>query len=366
MVTFGSLIGLGLTILIWYRWHTRRRRGEILLSVGRICATLTRRGLPLAQGLAGLSKDAPAKQRRVIERIARSLEAGLTLSQALADEHPIFPPTYVGLIRAGERSGTLDRVLSRMEEVERFHHTTYADLRMKLLYPMLLGAFVLLGIGLWAFKMEPKFVEIARDFGGVSIPQFALLGNRRVDLMVIAVVITIVPFVALTLCSIVDWMDPEERWGERLRLLLPVVGRGERQLAYAHFASTLAAILESGASTREAMDLASNLDLVGRLHDGLLRAREAHREGRSLAEAFAKLWRAPAVLTRAVQSAETGGAIVSNLDRASDILLAGARRQLEWVSEAIIPATIPLVGFLVFAQGARVIAFLSGLMDSVR
>jgi len=362
---FVSYIGLLSLIYLWALWHRKRRRGEVLLALGRAAATLTRRGLPLAQGLAAVAEEAPRKHRVVLKRIARSLSEGRTLSEALDREHPFFPPVYVSLVRAGERSGTLGRVLARMESIERFHHTTYADLRLKLLYPTLVGAFMLLIFLFWTIKIQPQFTSMAADFRH-GMPSLATPPHAPANAAVILLAcVALGPLLLIFLCDLVDWTVRGLRLGERVRLRLPILGRAERQLAYAHFAATLAGVLESGASSRDAVAIACSLETVGPVKNGLLRMRQAHLEGRPLPESAGALWKPPAILVHTFAGASISGDLVAALDRACEILTARARRQIDWVSEAALPLAIPLVGLLVFAQGSYVIRFLTSIMDAV-
>src|SRR5512146_2577008 len=79
------------------------RRREVL-EVTRALAALLPVGMPLAQALNAASGDARASLQHVRERVER----GDTLSSALAQHRSLFPPLYVGLVRAGEKSGDLD------------------------------------------------------------------------------------------------------------------------------------------------------------------------------------------------------------------------------------------------------------------
>ncbi|MFH0963155.1 MAG: type II secretion system F family protein [Planctomycetota bacterium] len=354
------VLGVEGASLVWYRWHCRRRRGEILLAVGRMCATLTRRGLPLAQGLRSFAREAPRKQRRIIERIADQLAEGRLLSEALADNRAVFPPLYVSLVRAGERSGTLDRVLARAEEIERFTHESYADIGMKFMYPALLGVGCLFWSAFWWFRVAPMFHIMLRAMGDVN-----RWGDPGVVALLVLAGVFALPTAVVLFCVAVDWAFRRARLGERLRSRLPIIGNVERNISYAHFASVLSAVLESGASTREALALACDVDAVGRVGKGLKRAREAHLEGRGLAESFSYLARCPWILTRAVSGAEAGANLVDNLDRAAWVMSGRAKRSLEWLSEAVIPAAVPLVGVVVLTQAAAVIGFLVRAMEAV-
>ena len=351
-------------LLVWLWWYRRRRRGDVLLAAGRMCATLARRGLPLAQGIAELSRDAPRKHRKVLERLAQRLQEGRSLSEAMAEEWRVFPPVYVSLVRAGERSGTVDRVLARMEESEGIWHKTYADVSVKLIYPVAVGMFVVLATAFWAVKIGPQMEWMSREVGAedVSEGRFTVTGDPFLDGIVILILAAMAPLYLLALCGAVDWMFRTARLGEKVRLLLPIVGRGERELTYAHFASILAGVLESGASTREAMEIACELDVLGGVRKGLAQAREAHLEGRSLSEASGRLSRCPTVLMRAIEGGERAGGLIARLDHAAWVLAGRLQRRMEWVGDAVLPAAIPLVGLLVYSQGRMVVTLLTRMM----
>ena len=73
---------------------------------------LARAGVPIHEGLVDLrdSVDNPVF-REVISAITQSIEAGKTLSQALAEHPKVFDDVFAQLIRAGEEAGQLPDVV---------------------------------------------------------------------------------------------------------------------------------------------------------------------------------------------------------------------------------------------------------------
>src|SRR5437870_5453398 len=83
------------------------RRREVL-EVTRAMAALLPVGMPLAQALNAASGVASGDVRAALQEVRARVERGDTLSAALAQYGHLFSPLYVGMVRAGERSGDLD------------------------------------------------------------------------------------------------------------------------------------------------------------------------------------------------------------------------------------------------------------------
>lgn len=80
-------------------------------------ADLLRAGVPVLRALAVLSKQASSGPlMRVLREVHDSVAGGDTLADAL-DKHPhAFMPLHVSMIRAGEKGGFLEDVLTRLSE----------------------------------------------------------------------------------------------------------------------------------------------------------------------------------------------------------------------------------------------------------
>src|SRR5215467_10112877 len=115
------------------------RRREIL-EVTRALAALLPVGMPLAQALQAASGVASGDVKAALQEVKGRVERGETLSSALAQHRRLFSPLYVGLVRAGEKSGDIDSAFARLAaQLERDE-----QLRGKVLsaaiYPILLAS----------------------------------------------------------------------------------------------------------------------------------------------------------------------------------------------------------------------------------
>ena len=81
----------------------------------RQLATLVDAGLPLLRGLHVLQKQEKTPQfRAALQGMAESVESGSTFAEALAQFPRIYTPFYINMCKAGEASGALQTVLTRL------------------------------------------------------------------------------------------------------------------------------------------------------------------------------------------------------------------------------------------------------------
>src|SRR5437879_1690454 len=95
------------------------RRREVL-EVTRALAALLPVGMPLAHALGAASGVASGDVKAALLEVRERVERGDTLSVALSHHRRLFSPLYVGLVRAGERSGDIDAAFARLaDQLER-------------------------------------------------------------------------------------------------------------------------------------------------------------------------------------------------------------------------------------------------------
>src|ERR1044071_4503666 len=145
------------------------RRREVL-EVTRALAALLPVGMPLAQALGAASGVASGDVRAALQEVRARVERGDTLSVALGEHRRLFSPLYVGMVRAGERSGDLDSAFARLaDQLDRDE-----QLRGKILsasiYPLLLAVAGSIAISVLLFFVLPRFVTLLEG-SGAKLPR---------------------------------------------------------------------------------------------------------------------------------------------------------------------------------------------------
>ena len=127
-------------------------------------------GVPIIRLLQVLESQSENKVlKMVVAEIAQEIKQGSTLYESLEKHPAVFSPLYRSMVRAGEISGALPDVLSRLVYIIEHETKIRADIKSALQYPKMVlialgGAFVVL-----LTFVIPKFVAIFAK-SGLELP----------------------------------------------------------------------------------------------------------------------------------------------------------------------------------------------------
>jgi general secretion pathway protein F len=111
---------------------------SLVLFSQELLALLTA-GLGIVEGLeALLEKEANPATRGVLERLLAGLREGKRFSSVLAEQPALFPPLYVGIVRAAEGTSDLPRALERYIDYQQRIDAVRAKVVSASIYPAIL------------------------------------------------------------------------------------------------------------------------------------------------------------------------------------------------------------------------------------
>ena len=136
----------------------------------RQLATLIGAGIPLVEALTALvDQIEQARLKRIMGVIKQKVNEGSSLADALQEHPKVFTELYVNMIRAGESSGALDVVLTRLADFTE----AQAQLRNKIigamLYPAIMVVVGIAIVGILFVVVIPKVTKIFEDMN-VTLP----------------------------------------------------------------------------------------------------------------------------------------------------------------------------------------------------
>jgi general secretion pathway protein F len=145
----------------------RQRGGKLsLVLFSQELLALLNAGLGIVEGLeALLEKEHNPAARNVLERLLAGLREGKRLSGVLAAQPGLFPPLYVGIVRAAEGTSDLPRALARYIDYQQRIDTVRAKIVSASIYPVILLA---VGGGVSVFLIAyvvPRFAEVYQGAG---------------------------------------------------------------------------------------------------------------------------------------------------------------------------------------------------------
>ena len=126
----------------------RFQRGVSAAQLGlmtRQLTTLLEAGLPLEQALSALIEQTEAESvRRVVAGVRAEVLAGNSLAKSMERYSNVFPEIYLALVRAGESSGNLVKVMVKLADYTESRHAMQQKVGLAFVYPAIVTVVALL------------------------------------------------------------------------------------------------------------------------------------------------------------------------------------------------------------------------------
>jgi general secretion pathway protein F len=335
--------------------------GDQLAQFTHQLATLLGAGQPLDRAL-GILMDLPEgiTAKKLIERVRDRVRGGTPLSQALDDEHGIFPKLYVSLVRAGEAGGSLEDTLRRLAEYLERSQQLRGSIINALIYPAFLMVGVLGSLLLLLAYVVPQFVPIFEDMQ-VPIPwitQAVLSVGSTLQTWWWVLVILLVMGVVIGRSRL---RDPATQLAWHARLLtMRVVGPLLLKVQTARIARTLGTLLKNGVPLLSALSIARQVTANRALDQALEQATEQVKGGSGLSLALAQSQRFPRLALQMVQVGEEAGQLDTMLLKVADTFELESRRAIDRLLAALVPAlTIVMTVMVAIIMAAILLPLLS-------
>jgi general secretion pathway protein F len=332
-----------------------------LALLTRQLATLIEAALPIEEALLAVAEQCEKpRQKNMMMAVRSKVVEGHDLAKALADFPRVFDTLYRAMVAAGERSGHLDTVLSRLADYTEKRQQTSSQITQALVYPLVMMTVAIGVVIMLLTVVVPSIVE-QFDTMGQELPLMTRiliaisdgLQNHGIvgGIVLLAVIFLInrilqVPRIRLT-------------WHKRL-LFLPIIGKLVRGTNTARFAQTLSILSASAVPLLESMRIAGNV--LENLHlQNLVKAAAIRvKEGSSLRASLENTKVFPPMMMHMIASGERSGELQQMLARAAN----NQERELEATINMALKVFEPLLivtmaGIVLFIVMAILLPILS-------
>lgn len=349
------------TELTRQRGGSTRLSDKSLLLMMRKLATLTSAGVSIEDAL-----EINSKQRRknavttICEQLLSSLQNGLSLADAMANDRKTFSEQYIAMVRAGEQGGTLPQILNRIADMLEQSLETRKAVQSAMIYPAILAVTSTIAMATIFLFVLPSFE-----------PMFA---QANVELPVLtSIVMAISKFLSryggwlmlglsLLVFLIVQLHQVRKIriWWDGLIAEAPMIGPFLQKSGFGRACAVLGALLVNGVSLDRAIGLTESVPENRAFRLCLQRVRTEVVDGKRLSDAFEAYSFCPDVVSQLVRAGEHTGEIGGMLIKAAEALEQDARNSVDRAMAILTPAmTLVLGGFVGIIVFSVLLAVLS-------
>lgn len=325
-----------------------------LVHFTRQLSTMITAGLTLVEAL-GILRQQVSKPAvtRLVTQIEDEVKGGKSLVETLEKNPKVFPPIYIALVRAGEATGKLDVILSRLADSLEKSKNFKSKVRGVLVYPSI----VVSGMGIVSFivmtVVVPRLTSLYKEFG-VSLPLptqiLIVVSTFLLNFWLLIIILAVGAAVAFARFR-------QTKLGKRIlatiSLKLPIFGPLMKQATLVEVTRTLALLVDGGVPILTSLEIAQ--DATGNVlyKQAFADAAKKVEKGFSLSEPLGRNTLFPPILSQMVSVGEQTGKLGDSLYKLSNYFETEAETAIHTLTTALEPLIMVVlglgVGFLVMA-----------------
>ncbi|WP_028309453.1 type II secretion system F family protein [Desulfitibacter alkalitolerans] len=320
--------------------------GELSLFSRQLAAMLDA-GIPLTRALFTLSKQIPNPTfKKTVSEIASNVEGGFSFTEAISAHPKIFNPLYVGMIKAGEVGGTLEKSLLRLSDQLQKDKSLRDNIRAATFYPTLVLAFACIIFTIMMVFVVPIFVSMFP--ADIELPMLTKIVVGLSDMIRAYWYLWIIAIVAIMSGIRYYLKSPmgSYQW-DKIKLKLPVFGELMHKAVLARFSRTLSTLLSGGIPVLQALEVsgAASGNLI--IAEAVNNAREKIQEGRSIAEPLDESGMFPPMAIHMISVGEETGSLSTLLTKIAEFFEDEVTTMTKGLTSLLEPILLIVIGILV-------------------
>jgi type II secretory pathway component PulF len=314
-------------------------------------------GVPLLTVLQAMEEqESDPAVAAMLTGIAGAIASGGTLADAMAAYPRAFPAMTSAIVRAGELSGTLPRVLASLAGFLEWRMAIAGTVRQAMVYPLVVGA---AGYGLLLFLLGfviPKLGGILSKLGSElpAASRFLLgISNAVADHVLLVVLASAAVAIALA------WLlrtDGGRSAFANLFARLPVTSDVLRTFSTAQLCRNLSVLLQAGLTMTQALELAAAAIAQRRLRTEIGKARERILGGSKITESLLAVELLPPVAMSMVRVGEDAGRLPETFEHLSGVYDREVKEKVQRALSLLEPVVTVVLGLAVGGVAVLVVS----------
>ena len=321
----------------------------------RQLATMQSSGISLVQALSVIIDGAEKKSyRQLVQGLKEEVEAGKSFSVSLKKYPFIFDDLFCSLVSAGEQSGSLDTMLTRIASYKEKTETLKKKIKKALYYPAAVIVIALIVSILLLVKVVPTFKTLFDGFGA-KLPDFTLMVLHLSDLLQehgLAMGGVVVFMVYFFLRSY-KRNKKFRQLLQRVMLKLPIIGGILNQASIARFTRTLSTTFAAGVPLNDALGSVAKATGNVVYEDAIMIIKDSISSGQNLQFAMQRSGVFPIMVVQMVAIGEESGSLEQMLDKVASIYEEEVNAKVDGLTTLLEPLIMAILGVMV---GSLVIA----------
>ena len=332
-----------------------------LATFTRQFSTLLKSGIQLADALKALVEQcADRNMEQVLRVVKEEITSGNNLAEALAKHPRYFSDLYVNMVRAGEASGNLDVVLTRIADYLQKQASLKSKVVSALTYPCIMMSVGLLVVIFLMSYVVPQITQVLLERNQALPLPTEILVSISTFMKSFWWVLLIGLVGLFFLLKAILATDAARLRFDTFLLRAPIIGQLFSKQAISRFTMTFSTLLKSGLPALDALKIVSLVVNNARLTQVINDIHTRIVEGADIATPIKKSKVFPPMIGYMVSVGEQSGQLEEVLDRISESYEEELEHAIQRLTSLIEPIIIIiLAGVVLFIISAVLLPLLN-------
>ena len=327
----------------------KRVKANELAIFSRQLSTMISSGMSILRALYVLEEQTESDYlKEVIVAVRKDVEAGLSLSDAMARHPKVFNTLFVAMTQAGETGGVLEDALMRVANQLQKDAALRRQIKSAMIYPTLVIVFAVGVMMALVGFLVPVFVGVFKQFGG-ELPKLTQV-SVFLSKMVTGYWWLMFLLTFVSAFSFLKWKKTvwgRKQW-DQFRLRVPMkIGSIVQQVAVARWSRTLASLTAAGVPLLQALEITGRTGGNTVVEESMEGVIASVKRGGTIAAPLAQATVFPAMVTHMVGVGEETGALDHMLDRIAEFYEEQVEASVKALTSILEPIMIMVIGGMV-------------------
>lgn len=348
------------------RFGGRVKRNALFWFTGQL-ALMLETGSTIVDSLDALAEQTTDDRfQQILKSVSGDLQGGSTLASAMGAYPNAFDKFYVSAVRAGETSGNLTDVFTRLEAHMLRRGNLLSNIKVALTYPLILSVLSLSAVIFIVSFVLPKFIEIFEKNGAVlPLPTRMLLTMS--DFTTSYWYLILLGAVCSAVGTFLYVTSETGRFRvDTLVLRLPVIGKLVNSVYTSSLLRILGTLLNAGVPMTESMHVARETCTNGQYKRAVTEISKGVIRGEGFSENFTKSALFSPSTKQMIATGDRTGSLPMVMTKMADYLDREAESQMKRLSALVEPAVIICMGVVVGFIAVSVLLPLFRLTSAVK
>lgn len=312
---------------------------------------LLQSGIPAVESLMFMEQEAAKKKIQKVSGILKTqIMAGSTFADTLARYPQVFGYIFIGLVKAGEEAGELEKTLGRIKDLQEKQANIKGKVIGTLMYPMfviVLAFIIVLVMLVFVFPAFKGMFE-AQDKKLPAITQFMIDAGDYLKEYWFTIPLFVIAFVVF--CIIVVRWQPARNILDKIVLKIPLLNQMILFSNFSNFLSVMSVSYDAGIPIVDCLHLGivtlTNSVLKNKMSSSIVKI----QQGMQVSQAFKSTGIVPKMLLFMIATGEQSGRLGDMLEKGVNFLDRTLDAIIDTMTKMIEPVMLIVIGSIVLAM----------------